>query len=146
MYILHDSSLVVCFLNISALRCSCKGKSCNLSSSFSPVVREVAGVLDQRGEENVPALSLRYRSNLSVLAFAATPDGAGSHLARFGGKMAILSKYMLNFEKIRMDYSCHGIFRGMCLGLPVILREKWADRSRKYKHLELRWSQSGVCK
>ena len=46
--------------------------------------------------------------------------------------MAILSKYMSNFEKIRMDYSCHGIFRGIYVGfgyiLAVILREIWADR------------------
>ena len=58
--------------------------------------------------------------------------------------MAISSKYMSNFAKTGMDYS--GIYVGLGLFVVLILREIWADRSRKYGHLELRCSQSGVCK
>ena len=100
-----------------------------------------------------PPLSARRRVGhdyILVLAFGTTRDGADGCPARFGEKMAILSKYMSNFAKIRMDYSCHGIFRGIYVGLgsfgAVILSEIWADRYQKFEHFQFRWSRYSVCK
>ena len=61
----------------------------------------------------LPARRWVSHDNSLLLAFAARRDGAGGRPVRFGRKMAILSKYMSNFAKIRTDHSCHGIFRGI---------------------------------
>ena len=48
------------------------------------------------------------------MAFAATPMELALRSVLSGSerKMAILSMYMLNLQKVRMDYSSHGIYRG----------------------------------
>ena len=48
-----------------------------------------------------------------VLVFAATIAWRWGPSSSFRGKMAKLSMYMSNSQKVRMNYSCHGRYKGI---------------------------------
>ena len=97
MYILHDSSLGVCFANRSRITSKRQGAIVVYVALFSPALRKVAG---------------RSRLNFSSREFVdATRGCTPAHLVRFG--MVRLLMYICNLAKIRMNYSCHGGYKGI---------------------------------